>query len=302
MDIMQQQKLLKLDLTSFPEDERAAQIPGMLFLIDNLNDPVTIKDNIEMHEQAQVGMVVIFICKSGRVDVQIDGHSYVISGGDVMSLLPGTVFQFMNAWEGTECAVLAMNKDFINYTSDVKLRMEFARMILDNPIQRLDYPMMEEAISIYKAIKNKLYRSGYRYKEEVARNYLNIMKCNVFDELLKQDVEFKEVKCSSRKEEIFNSFIKQVQKNYKQERNVIYYADLLCVTPKYLSAVIHEVSGKYATEWITSYVIMEAKNMLKAENRSVKDVCNALNFANQSFFAKYFKQHTGYTPKEFKNL
>ncbi|MCR5313608.1 MAG: helix-turn-helix domain-containing protein, partial [Bacteroidaceae bacterium] len=41
--------------------------------------------------------------------------------------------------------------------------------------------------------------------------------------------------------------------------------------------------------------------MLKAEGDSVKNVCNRLNFANQSFFAKYFKQHTGMTPREYKN-
>jgi AraC-like DNA-binding protein len=42
--------------------------------------------------------------------------------------------------------------------------------------------------------------------------------------------------------------------------------------------------------------------MLKKEGASIKDVSNYLNFANQSFFAKYFKQHTGYTPKEYKAL
>lgn len=299
---MQRQKILKLDLSCFPEDERAAQIPGKLFLIDNLNDPITVKDQIDMQDIAQVAMVVIFICKNGRVDVQIDRKDYTMRGGDVMSLLPGTVFQFVNTCESTECAVIALHPDFINYTSDVKLGIEFARMLHDNPIQKLDYPMMEEAIGIYKAIKNKLYRSGYRYKEEVAKNYLNIMKCNVFDELMKNDSELKEERPSSRKEELFNMFLKKLKTHYKTERNVTFYADKLCVTPKYLSAVIHDVSGKYATEWIVTYVIMDAKNMLKNENRSVKDVCHALNFANQSFFAKYFKQHTGFTPKEYKNL
>ena len=110
-----------------------------------------------------------------------------------------------------------------------------------------------------------------------------------------------EPKKSKRKEEIFKQFIAAVQDNYTKERNVIFYADKLCVSPKYLSAVVHEVSGKHATNWINEYVILECKAMLKVEGDSVKNVCNRLNFPNQSFFAKYFKQHTGMTPREYKN-
>ncbi|MBQ2297918.1 MAG: AraC family transcriptional regulator, partial [Bacteroidaceae bacterium] len=87
-----------------------------------------------------------------------------------------------------------------------------------------------------------------------------------------------------------------------QNRSITFYADKLCISPKYLSSVVHSVSGKYATDWINQCVILEAKNMLKKEGASIKDVSNYLNFANQSFFAKYFKQHTGYTPKEYKAL
>lgn len=299
---MEQKNILKIDLSSFPIDEHSAQIPNKLFLIDNLNDPVRAKDNLEMQNVAQVSMIVIFVCKSGRLDIQIDRKDYTMRSGDLLSLTPGTVFQFINAWESTECAVIAMDKDFMNFTTDIKLGIELARQLHNNPITNLDYPLLEETISIYKALKHKLYSSNYQYKEEVAQNYLNILKCNVYDQILNHIDYIPTMQRSSRKEELFGLFLKAVQKHYKEERSVTFYADKLCVTPKYLSAVIHEVSGRYATEWITSFVIMEAKNMLKNENRTVKDVCNTLCFANQSFFAKYFKQHTGHTPKEFKEL
>ena len=93
-----------------------------------------------------------------------------------------------------------------------------------------------------------------------------------------------------------------VKEKYIKHRNIAFYADQLCVSPKYLSSVVHAVSGKYATDWINQYVILEAKAMLKSDRISIKDVSNKLHFANQSFFAKFFKQHTGYTPKEYKEL
>lgn len=299
---MQQQKILKLDLSNFPDDDRSAQIQGKLFLIDNLNEPITNRDTIEMNHPVQVNMVVIFVCKSGRIDVQINNKDYVLRNGQIMHLLPRYVFQFINAWESTECAVMIINPDFVNFVSDIKTGIEFARALETTPIHTVDYPSMEETISIYKALKHKLFQSDYLYKEEVARAYIDILKCNAFSKFAKMTLPESTENITSRKEELLHLFIQNVQKYYKSERNVIFYAGKLCVTPKYLSSVIHEVSGKYCTEWINSYVILEAKNMLRNEGRSVKDVCNSLNFANQSFFAKYFKQHTGYTPKEYKNM
>jgi YesN/AraC family two-component response regulator len=110
-----------------------------------------------------------------------------------------------------------------------------------------------------------------------------------------------QTKPATRKDEIFHMFIREVEKNYKMERNVTFYADKLCISPKYLSSVIHDVSGRYATEWIDGFVILESKAMLKSNGNTIKEICNKLNFANQSFFAKYFKQHTGLTPKEYRN-
>ena len=81
---------------------------------------------------------------------------------------------------------------------------------------------------------------------------------------------------------------------------MIFYANLLCITPKYLSSVIHEVSGKYATEWIDEYVIFEAKALLKNYNITIKEICQKMNFSTQSMFAKYFKKHTGQTPRDFR--
>ena len=88
--------------------------------------------------------------------------------------------------------------------------------------------------------------------------------------------------------------------NYKQERSVAFYADKLCVTAKYLSLISKEVSGQPAGNWIDEYVILEAKTLLKSSQMSIQEIADSLNFANQSFFGKYFKHHTGISPKEYR--
>lgn len=299
---MEQHKILKINFSHFPEDDNSAQIPGQLFLIDNFDGPIGYREREEMMTfPVQLTMAIFFFCKQGYVKLKLNLQDYIVNAGCACAILPGSLFQMYEVSEDVECAMMAINPDFIDFSKDVKMGMEFARLAKNNPVHQLDYSEMQEMINIYTSIKHKLYQKDFMYKEDIARSYLNIMQCNAFDRFAKLvDVQPIPV-ASNRKEELFTMFISNVQKYYKEERNVTFYADKLCVTPKYLSAVIHEVSGKYATDWITDYVILEAKGMLRVEGRSVKDVCNTLNFANQSFFAKYFKQHTGYTPKEYKN-
>jgi AraC-like DNA-binding protein len=87
----------------------------------------------------------------------------------------------------------------------------------------------------------------------------------------------------------------------RKYRNVGFYADKLCLTPKYLSKLIKTTSGKSAPEWIDSYVILEAKNLLKYSDIAIKEIVYRLNFPNQSVFYKFFKARTGMTPSEYRN-
>ena len=101
----------------------------------------------------------------------------------------------------------------------------------------------------------------------------------------------------SRKEDLFERFIRAVSESYKEERSVSYYADKMFLTAKHLSTVVKEISGKTAGEWIDSLVVLEAKALLKSSEMSIQEIADELHFANQSFFGKYFKHHTGMSPK-----
>ena len=98
-----------------------------------------------------------------------------------------------------------------------------------------------------------------------------------------------------------NQFIALLESGiYRTERNVAYYASRLCITPKYLSKLIKQATGRSAPDWIDAYVILEAKNLLRYSGKSIKEIVQDLNFPSQSVFYKYFKSHTGLTPSEYR--
>ncbi len=95
-------------------------------------------------------------------------------------------------------------------------------------------------------------------------------------------------------------FILAVSEHFRTERQVSFYAHKLCITPKHLSSVIKEISGRTASDWIENYVVMEAKVLLKTTDMTIQEIAVYLNFANQSFFGKYFKHHTGVSPTTYR--
>ena len=97
-----------------------------------------------------------------------------------------------------------------------------------------------------------------------------------------------------------HEFMKLVHLNYTRERSVSFYANSLFISPKYLSLLVKEATGRSAARWIDFFVINEAKNLLRFSGKNIQQVAYALNFSNQSSFGKYFKHLTGMSPTEYQ--
>ncbi|MDE6070261.1 MAG: AraC family transcriptional regulator [Alistipes sp.] len=103
-----------------------------------------------------------------------------------------------------------------------------------------------------------------------------------------------------RADNYFRRFLQELSRHYKTERSVGFYAQQLCITPKYLTTLVKQVSKKSVSEWIEIYVVLEAKTLLKYSNLSIQEIAYTLNFPNQSFFGSYFKRNTGMSPSQYK--
>ena len=105
---------------------------------------------------------------------------------------------------------------------------------------------------------------------------------------------------TSRQEEIVALFMREVKENYRKNRDLSFYADRLGLSLKYMSRVVFDQTGRHPSQWIKDHVILEAKTMLRSGRYSVQQVADELNFPNQSFFGKYFKEAVGVSPKKWR--
>lgn len=101
-------------------------------------------------------------------------------------------------------------------------------------------------------------------------------------------------------ERLIIKFGNLVRDQFREERTVKKYADQLNISAKYLSEIVKEFSGKNASEFINDLVILEAKFLLSRAEMSIGEIADNLNFSDQSFFGKYFKRHTGMSPKAYR--
>lgn len=98
----------------------------------------------------------------------------------------------------------------------------------------------------------------------------------------------------------FQHFLDLLHTVEVKHRTVEWYANELCISPKYLSALCKKYSGKTANEWITEHVLEDIRYYLKQTDYSIKQICDRIGFPNPSFFGKYVKEHFGQTPAYFR--
>ena len=105
----------------------------------------------------------------------------------------------------------------------------------------------------------------------------------------------------SPRQELFIRFHQAVVEHFSENREVRFYADLFCLTPKHFATIIKQQTGITASQWISSYVMIQAKTLLRHQQQlTVQQIALRLGFPDQAAFSRYFKANEGVSPTEFR--
>ena len=256
-----------------------------------------------------VGNVMVF-CVKGSVQMSVNLNEYEVKEGSLMILTDQDIVKVEKGSDdeirNLHWVMIAMSQNFLS-----DLRVDFKK-ILSEGVTLLETPVIHLNQEIrgyfedYLKLIGKLADSQLPMYKDAVRSLISSMVSIAAGQWIAdvnriRDKKFVVDSRSQHKTFIYRQFIKLVSENYAKHHQVIFYADQLCMSPKYLSKLIKEVSGKSAPEWIDAYVMLEAKHLLKYSDMPVKEIVFRLNFSNQTVFYKYFKAHTGMTPTEYRN-
>ncbi len=252
---------------------------------------------IKQHPISVDGFVVI-ILMSGSARLYLNLNEYIIQPNDVVFFSPEAIVDLKECTDDAMAYVLAFSKKFVNEIQvDLAASLPIYMRFSSKPILHIEDQDVVEIRQLFQLMKTMLRSDKERYRHEIVRSLFTTAFYIITDLNQRERLS---TGSRGRGEIIFEEFSALLQKYNKQERNVGFYADKLGITPKYLSSIIKEVSGKTAARWIDESVILEAKSLLKYSGMSIQEIATHLNFTSQSFFGKYFKQHTGISPSRFK--
>ncbi len=243
---------------------------------------------------------LVFITQ-GHGHLLVDMRSYNTAGGMVVTLLPGKLLQLTNHSDDFSCEVIGFSPDIISEVEIVKAIMARFQTISSHPVI---IPNQDDWLLLMSNLQ--LLSKFYHYSlpldtcNSIVHHQLLSLLFYVFA-LYDNQERLDSVSNITRKEELVRQFTHRIMEDFRRERSVNYYADCLCVSAKYLSAVVKEVMGKKASQMIADTVILEAKAMISNSDMTIQQIADALNFANVSFFGKFFKKHVGMAPKQFRN-
>lgn len=297
-----------LNLTTIPFDEHDCIFEDQVFLAGDLddsapkrdlnNDP-TMRPFLTSPYPFKIQFAMILLCLGGNMRVRLNLIEYELHRNSLLIITPGAIGQCLEVSDDCRIAFLALSNDYVipegNAEGALIVRKFLARQI---PLELTD-AQTAEILAICRVLRDKLRQPDFRFKHEILKGYLQVLYGEIC-QLMAPLVETQEARQSSRKKLIFDRFLEELRQHYATQRSVQFYADRLCLTPKYLSQVVHAVSGRHAGDWIRDYVILEAKALLKSGQYTIQQVSDMLNFANQSFFGVYFKKAVGCSPTVYK--
>lgn len=279
-------------------------------LIDYIDEDIIVTRHIEnlpyQNEPVRMNLFTIVICEAGRAQLDINGKTHQLHAGEMLICLPTMIVSNALFSSGYRMALIGFSTRFLHRF--VKREPDTGNVIYHiykNPVFTPEPPDKETDARFHhygELILGKVKERTHRYQKEI----LQYLFSALFHEML--SVISREVRVSQEQETtihsgglLFKRFMEEVAKDGGVHRSVGYYAERLCYSPKYLSTVVKQASGRTTLDWIHEYAIEQIKRRLKHSDKSVKEIADEFNFPNQSFFGKYVKAHLGMSPARYRN-
>lgn len=271
----------------------------------SMADGLVLTDNIDHAFMSQgpvcLNFIVMALCKKGEASYTVDTRQLSVKPGDLMFVSERHVVNNYKSSPDFECMYILLSTEFYHsFVLNVKNVSSLLIFSMNNPVVTLTPHEILVYTNYYQTIRMKMADEQHHYRTSLVKALLQAMFYDMSNVIWR--VEQSDVKTKKRADELFAQFIRLLEENFRTERRVSWYADQMNITAKYLSEMVKQVSKRTPNEWIDSYVMLEIRVLLKNTTKSIKEIAQAVNFPNQSFFGKFFKEHMGISPSEYRKV
>lgn len=240
----------------------------------------------------------IVILLEGEMQFSINLHHLQAKAPCIITLLPDFVLHVDAISENSKMLILAHNDKFANdlQMNDYSYRAKQAARAY--PCNELTEKQLQTSVQYFRLLQKVLkQQNGNPNTRDCALKLTN----SLFHYLQGSFSALYERQATcSRSEQLTADFFGLVEQNCFQHKNIAWYAEQLCITPKYLANVIKKTTGRPVGAWLDEHILLQAKTLLTTTRLTVQQIADRLGFKNQSHFGTFFRRHEGVGPALFR--
>lgn len=247
-----------------------------------------------------IGHGAMMLCGNGNAEIQINFDTWQLSADSFIIFYPGDIVLWKNVSGDFKAEIVRYSREVLRAAS-INIEHEIYRELRDDRIcsnKRLIQTVVKAMFQIFRFY----YGDKYTFSiDRIAALQVQSFFIGFADYMRYNPASpHAQSKDSKRNKDLFAKFMCLLEQNYLEGYAVTYYADMMNISRKYLGHIAKEHTGLTAKHIIDDYRILQLKLALSTTNLSIKEVTNNFHFTDQSALTRYFKAHTGKSPKDYR--
>lgn len=222
---------------------------------------------------------VAFVCTSGSFSCKVSDHSYKIVGGQVLlaavediqlvTPLADSGFEGTVIYASEELLLSKQRLIYRNISPEEIGEMKIYLNLIDVQLMRMSDLRAKIVETLVRALMLSLQQNGHMAADG-----------------------------DSRISPLFRDFVSLLSRFHMEP--VHFYAEKMGMASYELNGQCKTHAGISAAEWISKYVLLEAKELLAKTTLRPSQISSMLKFSNYDTFARWFRRHTGELPGNWR--
>ena len=243
---------------------------------------------------------LIVICTEGIAQFDYDGQQIRLHKDDLfLYMAHSVVTNFMSSSDFNCRQIWFSRGELWNINKYGEVSLSDLPYLKRHPIMHLTDDDVKLLDDYFQLLCRRMRDPSPVLYSNIVRSLVSTMMLEILSMMRRQEPE-NTVTTDVHRQRLANEFMRLVEQSDGRIRKVDDFANQLNITPKYLSTLLKETMNRRPSEMIHFYTLKAIEHRLRYTDMTMQEIANDLNFANASFFGKYFKEHAGMTPLDFR--
>ena len=243
---------------------------------------------------------LIVICTEGIAQFDYDGQQIRLHKDDLFLYMAHSVVSNFMSSSDFNCRQIWFSRgELWNINKYGEVSLSDLPYLKRHPIMHLTEDDVKLLDDYFQLLCRRMRDSSPVLYSNIIRSLVSTMMLEILSMMRRQEPE-NTVTTDVHRQRLANEFMRLVEQSDGRIRKVDDFANQLNITPKYLSTLLKETMNRRPSEMIHFYTLKAIEHRLRYTDMTMQEIANDLNFANASFFGKYFKEHAGMTPLDFR--